>query len=77
MFFLSGVFFTIESLPDEVKPYAALNPMLQLIELFRSAYFPGYESDYVHYPYLIGVILLTLFFGLLIQRAMRRHAFRT
>jgi capsular polysaccharide transport system permease protein len=77
MFFLSGVLFTIETIPDEIKPYAALNPMLQLIELVRSAYFPGYESQYISYPYLIGSILLTLLFGLLLQRALRRHAFKT
>jgi capsular polysaccharide transport system permease protein len=76
MFFLSGVFFTLEMIPDEIKPYAALNPMLQLIELFRSAYFQGYESTYIDYPYLLSVIFLTLFFGLLIQRALRRHAFK-
>jgi capsular polysaccharide transport system permease protein len=77
MFFLSGVFFTIEMIPDDVKPYAALNPMLQLIELLRSAYFKGYESEYVQYPYLISIILLTLLFGLLLQRALRRYAFIT
>ena len=75
MFFLSGVFFTIDIIPEELRPYAALNPMLQMIELMRSAYFPGYESSYVHYPYLAGCILLTLFAGLLMQRALRRHAF--
>lgn len=75
MFFLSGVFFTIEVIPEELRQYAALNPMLQLIELVRSAYFPGYESAYIDYPYLVGCILLTLFTGLLMQRALRRHAF--
>jgi len=76
MFFLSGVFFTIEMIPESVRPYALLNPMMQLIELMRSAYFPEYESVYVNYPYLIGVILSTILIGLLMQRALRRHAFQ-
>jgi capsular polysaccharide transport system permease protein len=76
MFFLSGVFFTIEMIPENVRPYALLNPMMQLIELMRSAYFPQYESEYVDYPYLIGIILTTVLIGLLMQRALRRHAFR-
>lgn len=75
MFFLSGVFFTIEIIPESLRPYAMLNPMLQLIELLRSAYFPDYESRYVHYPYLIGCVLVTLLAGLLVQRALRRYAF--
>ncbi len=76
MFFLSGVFFTIDMLPESVRPYALLNPMLQLIELLRAAYFPGYESTHVSYPYLISVILGTVFIGLLMQRALRRYAFQ-
>ncbi len=77
MFFLSGVFFTIDMIPEAVRPYALLNPMLQLIEMMRAAYFPGYESTHVSYPYLISVILSTLFIGLLMQRALRRYAFQT
>ena len=76
LLFLSGVFYTVKMLPEEAQPYMALNPLLQLIELVRSAYFPEYESSYIHYPYLTGVILLSVLGGLLIQRALRRHAFR-
>ena len=76
MFFLSGVFFTVDMVPEQVRSYAAYNPMLQLIEFIRSAYFPSYESKYVNFPYLIPVILITLLIGLLLQRALRRHAFR-
>lgn len=75
-FFLSGVFFTIEMIPEQMRSYAAYNPMLQLIEFIRSAYFPFYESNYVNFSYLIPVILITLLIGLLLQRALRRHAFR-
>ena len=76
MFFLSGVFFTIEMLPESVKPYAALNPMLQFIEIIRSSYFINYESNWVDIPYLFTVITLTLLIGLLLQKALRRHAFK-
>jgi len=76
IFFLSGVFYTIEMIPEKVRPYAILNPMLQLIEMLRSAYFPGYESTHVNYPYLIGMIFCTIFIGLLMQRALRRYAFQ-
>ena len=77
MFFLSGVLFTIEMIPETIRPYILLNPVLQLVEIFRSAYSPDYESNYINYPYLLVVILLAIFFGLLLQRALRRYAFQT
>ena len=76
LFFLSGVFFTADVLPDNIRQYALYNPLLQLGEMFRSAYFPGFESEYVDMHYLIGFTLCTLFLGLLLQRALKRHALR-
>ena len=38
MFFISGVFFTVDMIPDRVKGIALYNPLLQLIEMFRSAF---------------------------------------
>ncbi len=76
LFFISGVFFTADTIPQEVRDYALLNPMLQLTELMRSAYFDTFESEYVDYHYLTGFILVTVFFGLLIQRALRRYAYQ-
>jgi capsular polysaccharide transport system permease protein len=76
MLFMSGVFYTIEMIPEPARVYAAWNPMLQLIELMRSAYFPGYDSEYVDFSYLIPVIVATVLIGLLTQRALRRYAFQ-
>lgn len=76
LFFISGVFFTAEMIPETIRHYALLNPMLQLIELMRSAYFHSFESNYVDYHYLTGTILFTVFIGLLLQRALRKYAFR-
>jgi capsular polysaccharide transport system permease protein len=68
--------YTIEMIPEPARVYAAWNPMLQLIELMRSAYFPGYDSEYVDFSYLIPVIVATVLIGLLTQRALRRYAFQ-
>ena len=76
LFFMSGIFFTADVLPDSIRHYALYNPLLQLGEMFRSAFFTGFESDYVDMPYLIGFTLCTLFLGLLLQRALKRHALR-
>lgn len=76
LFFISGIFFTADILPDKIRHYALYNPLMQLGELFRSGFFTQYESNYVDIPYLTGFTLITLFLGLLLQRALKRHALR-
>ena len=76
LFFVSGIFFTADIIPNSIRHYVLYNPLLQLGELFRSAFFTGFESEYVEMPYLVGFTLVTLFLGLLLQRALKRHAMR-
>ena len=77
LFFISGVFFTVEVFPSDLRAYAMLNPVLQLIEQFRSAFFREYQSEHVNMLYATGFTLTVLFLGLLLQRALRRYATRT
>lgn len=76
LFFLSGVFFTVEMLPPQLREIALYNPILQLIELFRASFFREYHSNYVDMPYICAWIILVVFFGMLTQRALRRYAIR-
>ncbi len=76
LFFLSGVFFTVDMIPEEARPYATLNPLLQIIEFIRSSYFVSYDTIYVDYKYLFFTIIGTLLTGLLLQRALRKYAYR-
>ena len=73
MFFISGVFFTVEMLPEGVREIALLNPLLHLIELLRSAFFIGYESIYASKPYAVFYVLALLCFGLLTLSALRKQ----
>ena len=76
LLFLSGVFFTADAIPEPVRDYALYNPILQLNELFRSGFFTEFESTHVDISYLSEFTLITLFLGLLLQRALKRHALR-
>ena len=76
LFFMSGIFFTADILPDNIRYYALYNPLLQLIELFRSGFFTEFESENIDNTYLIGFTLCTLFLGLLLQRALKRYSLR-
>lgn len=75
LFFVSGVFFSVDMLPPDLRAIALFNPILQLIELFRSAFFANFDSQYVDMSYLVGFSLTQVFLGLLLQRAFRKHAF--
>ncbi len=72
LFFLSGVFWE----PVRLQPYVGdiflYNPALLLVELFRESFSIIYVSAYISMPYLLGFILISIFFGLLFERFSRR-----
>jgi capsular polysaccharide transport system permease protein len=45
LFILSGVFFTLDSLPDDIAPYVRFNPLAQVIAAMRAAFFGPEQSD--------------------------------
>lgn len=73
MFFISGVFFTVELMPDNVRDIALLNPLLHMIELLRSAFFVEYNSIYASPMYTVFSVMTVLSFGLLTLSALRKQ----
>ncbi|MHA7834322.1 MAG: ABC transporter permease [Algiphilus sp.] len=63
MFFISGLFFTIEMIPMEYRPYLIWNPVLHAVDFTRDAVLQGYESPANPF-YVPACILLLLFIGL-------------
>ncbi|MCK5666432.1 MAG: ABC transporter permease, partial [Thiotrichaceae bacterium] len=45
LYFISGVFFTADFLSPEVYDVVSINPLLHLIEWFRSGFYTSYNSD--------------------------------
>ncbi len=74
LFFISGIFFTVESLPVAVRELALYNPILHGIEWFRSAAFQAYESSYLDTHYLWVFILIFLSVGLSSLHRNRQYA---
>lgn len=72
LFFLSGLFFTAEMMPSGVREILLLNPLLHMIEWLRSAFFKEFESQYMSVEYAVGTALVTLCFGLLLLRGLRK-----
>ncbi len=75
LFWVSGIFFTVDIIPENIRRYALLNPLLHLVEAFRSAFFYEFESQYINQLYIFSATLIVVFFGLLMQRVFRRYAF--
>ena len=72
LFFISGLFFTAEMMPSGVREILLLNPILHMIEWLRSAFFKEFESQYMNIEYAVGTALVTLCFGLLLLRGLRK-----
>ncbi|MGO8973329.1 MAG: ABC transporter permease [Steroidobacteraceae bacterium] len=69
----AGIFFVPDALPAQIRDIAAYQPALQLVEWMRSAYYEGYGSMVLDRSYVIGFGVVTVFLGLLLERAMRGH----
>jgi capsular polysaccharide transport system permease protein len=73
LFWISGLFFSVNSLPTKARNALLYNPVLHIIELVRDGCFAGYHTHYVSawYPGVWAFVLL--FFGLTLERAARRR----
>lgn len=68
---LSGVFFVIDGMPQELYNAFLWNPMVHAIMWFRSAYYPGY-GDEISPMYLMMTGGLLIFIGLVWERLLTR-----
>lgn len=71
LFWVSGIFFTVGMLPEEVRAVMLLNPVLHATEMVRDGWFSGYVGYQVA-TYQVSWVLSLLLVGLLLERAVRR-----
>jgi capsular polysaccharide transport system permease protein len=64
LFFISGIFFSLQDIPQEYWHYLTWNPLLHAVELARYAASPAYGDAGVSYFYLDTFTLLSLFLAL-------------
>lgn len=61
LWFLSGVFFSLNDIPQNFRPYISWNPILQSIELTRHSFANSYPlSEAISLTYLIQCSLIVL-----------------
>lgn len=73
LFLASGIFFLYESMPPLAQEILWYNPLIHLIGLLRSGFYPTYEAAYVSHAYVAGFSLVALAFGLLLMGRFHRE----
>lgn len=74
MYFISGVFFTADFLTPDIYELVDFNPILHLIEWFRSGFYPSFQSQLYEPNYAIAVCISIFAIGLFIERINSRKA---
>jgi capsular polysaccharide transport system permease protein len=67
----AGIIFVPDSLPEVIRTPLSYLPTVQGLEWMRSAYYEGYGATMLDKTYLISFSIVTLFFGLVLERLMR------
>jgi capsular polysaccharide transport system permease protein len=68
LFIISGIFFTPEMLPPDIREVLLYNPLVHVIGLMRRGVYQTYDAEYVSWPLIIGLPLVVLTVGLILLR---------
>jgi capsular polysaccharide transport system permease protein len=72
LYFISGVFFSVEVVPEPWRGWLLINPLLHANEIMRAGFFASYDGRHADPAYLLAWIAGLVFAGLLVQRAARQ-----
>ncbi len=67
---LSGIFFTLESLPPGARAFMAYNPIAHMLEWIRAEAIPTFESSAYNPAYPLSIAAIFLLVGLVIDRIL-------
>jgi capsular polysaccharide transport system permease protein len=77
LFLASGIFFLYDDMPGFARDILWYNPLVHVIGLTRSGFYPTYNPTYVNLPYVILVSLTLLALGLLLLGRFHRNILNT
>jgi capsular polysaccharide transport system permease protein len=72
LFWVSGLFYTLDDVPPGVRELFLYNPILHVVELVRDGWFPEYNAPQADPVYVLWFILAFALVGLLLERVVRR-----
>lgn len=73
-YFMSGIFFTADFLSPEVLGLIDFNPILHIVEWFRSGFYRSFNSEFYDTNYVFTTTLVIFIIGLMAERATRKRA---
>lgn len=73
LFWVSGIFFTAETIPDNARDEMLWNPLLHVSEMVRAGWFASHDTRYVELGYVLWWIGGLALVGLLLERWIRRR----
>jgi capsular polysaccharide transport system permease protein len=68
LFFVSALFYTVDSLPPVAREFILYNPVVHFIEMIHGNYFAALHTEYVDYNYMMLWTLVPMFMGLYLYR---------
>ena len=71
LYFASGIYYAPFAMPDWLREWLVLNPVLQAIEWFRSGFYPHYEPHWLDVDYLLAWVVGSVGLGFALERATR------
>lgn len=77
LYFMSGIFFTMDFLSPDALDILSYNPLLNMVEWFRSGFFTSFNSSLYDVEYTVSASLLIFIIGMLAERATSRKARQT
>jgi capsular polysaccharide transport system permease protein len=72
IFWTSGLYFVVTSMPPTLWPYLTWNPLLHICELMRTYWFETYNTPVGSPSYIFEVVGTMLVIGLSLERFIRR-----
>jgi len=73
-YFMSGIFFTADFLTPEVLGLIDFNPILHIVEWFRTGFYRSFNSEFYDVDYVITITLIIFIIGLMAERITRKRA---
>jgi len=74
LYFMSGIFFTADFLSPEAFEILGYNPLLHLMDWFRTGFFTSFDSTVYDQTYAATTTLIIFTIGLVMERATRKKA---
>ncbi len=75
LYVMSGSYLPQNAMPANIREYMAYNPLTQLIEWLRSAYYASYDSELINKSLIYWVGGISLLLGLFGERFLRGKFF--